>query len=224
MNKKIVAPSATSGIVYVLTNASIQGLVKIGQTTNLEARLASLNRHSGVALPFECHFAAYVEDRKKLEATLHRIFAPHRKSENREFFEMAPERVVLAIGIGQFEDVTPTTQSAKTVDEKEGLKALKKAYAATARRSKTLISQLDIPIGSVLTFSRDDSIRATVIKDNKIQFEGKDTSLSAAALIALKRLHYKSRTVNGAAYWMYDNELLTDRRLRLEIDHTQTRR
>ena len=209
---------STTGIVYVLTNAAMPGLIKIGltQSESVNQRMATLSRHAGVPVPFECHFAAKVADCKGVEAKLHKVFALHRKNDRREFFEMSPERVVIAISIGAFEDVTPSKQSPKTLDEKAGLKAQEKANSLLERRSKILISQLGIPIGSILTFSRNESIQATVIANDKIDFEGIPMSLTAAALIVLKRLSYKSTTANGAAYWMYDDELLTDRRVRLE--------
>jgi T5orf172 domain len=216
INKGMMMTETTTGIVYVLVNDAMPGLVKIGQTENLAARLYSLSNHSGVPLPFECHFAAKVKDYKSLESKLHKIFAPHRINKSREFFQMSPERVVLAISVGTYEDVTPTKSQASTPDEKEGLKALEKSHIANERRGKTLLSKLGIVIGSELTFSRDADIKATVIEGDKIEFEGKPTSLSAAALVALKRLHYKSTTANGAAYWMFEGELLTERRLRLE--------
>jgi hypothetical protein len=50
------------GIVYILTNPVMPGLVKIGQTTNeISNRLNDLNT-TGVPLPFECKFACEVDD------------------------------------------------------------------------------------------------------------------------------------------------------------------
>lgn len=56
-------------IIYILTNEAMPGLVKIGLTNNesVEARLTSLSAPSGVPLPFECYFAAEVQDAAKLE-------------------------------------------------------------------------------------------------------------------------------------------------------------
>jgi hypothetical protein len=49
------------GILYVLTNLHMPGLVKIGCTTvDVEGRIAALSSDTGVPVPFQCHFAAHV--------------------------------------------------------------------------------------------------------------------------------------------------------------------
>ena len=49
-----------------------------------------------------------------------------------------------------------------------------------------------------------------------MEFEGKRTSLSNAALIAIRRLGYEWRAIQGALYWVYEGETLLERRDRLE--------
>ena len=50
----------SEGIVYVLTNPAMPGMVKIGKTgREVEARLNDLYT-TGVPLPFECAYAARV--------------------------------------------------------------------------------------------------------------------------------------------------------------------
>jgi hypothetical protein len=60
-----------SGIVYVLINAAMPGLVKIGITeTNVEDRIRTLDNTS-VPIPFECFYAAQVTDPLKVEKAIH---------------------------------------------------------------------------------------------------------------------------------------------------------
>ena len=56
------------GIVYVLTNPAMNGLVKIGKTSreSVDHRLNELYS-TGVPVPFECVFAGKVEDESKVE-------------------------------------------------------------------------------------------------------------------------------------------------------------
>lgn len=56
------------GIIYVLTNPAMNGLVKIGKTSreSVDQRLNELYS-TGVPVPFECVFAGKVEDESKVE-------------------------------------------------------------------------------------------------------------------------------------------------------------
>lgn len=81
-------------IVYVLTNEAMPNIVEIGRTTDsVESRVSSLSGHSGVPLPFECYFAAEVQDCVKLEKTLHQLFAEYRLNPKREFFKVIRKRL-----------------------------------------------------------------------------------------------------------------------------------
>jgi hypothetical protein len=199
-------------IIYVLTNEAMPGLVKIGMTNdNVESRITQLSTHSGVPLPFECYFAAEVNDCAKLEKTLHQLFSENRINPKREFFRIDPEKVVLAISIGDFKEITPGFVE---IDEQEQ-KALEKAKA---RRPPIKLEALGIKPGDVLTFSRDETLTATVVDGGKVNFEGEVHSLSSAALRALHRLGYSTPTANGSQYWMFDGELLNERRNRMEAE------
>lgn len=199
-------------IIYVLTNEAMPGLVKIGFTNDsIESRIGQLSAASGVPLPFECYFAAGVKDCGKLEKTLHQLFSESRLNPKREFFKVDPEKVVLAISIGEFKEVTP---GAAEVD-KEEQEALEKAKA---RRSRLKLDALGIKPGDVLTSSRDDSIVAIVVEGGKVNFNGEVLSLSAAALKALHSLGYSTPAASGSEYWKFDGELLDERRRRIEAE------
>jgi hypothetical protein len=199
-------------IIYVLTNEAMPGLVKIGITTDsVELRIGQLSGASGVPLPFECYFAAEIRDCGKLEKTLHQLFSESRLNPKREFFKVDPEKVVLAISIGEFKEVTP---GAAEVD-KEEQDALEKAKA---RRPRLKLDALGIKPGDTLTSSRDDSIVATVVEGGKVNFNGEVLSLSAAALKALHSLGYSTPAASGSEYWKFEGELLDERRRRIEAE------
>ncbi len=199
-------------IIYLLTNEAMPGLVKIGRTNDsVEARIVGLSTASGVPLPFECYFAAQVKDCAKLEKTLHQLFSESRLNPKREFFNVDPEKVVLAIGIGDFTEVTP---GATPVDQEEKA-ALEKAKA---RRPRIKLDALGIFPGAVLSFSRDETITATVVEGGKVLFQGQQMSLSAAALTVLHSLGYQTPAASGSEYWIFEEELLDERRKRLEAE------
>lgn len=85
------------GIVYVLSNPAMPGIVKIGRSDqkDLKQRLRSLFNTS-VPLPFKVEYACYVEksDTKDLEAALHSAFADKRVHEKREFFRVQIDQVI----------------------------------------------------------------------------------------------------------------------------------
>ncbi|MDR1910121.1 MAG: GIY-YIG nuclease family protein, partial [Spirochaetaceae bacterium] len=65
-------PEPKHGIVYVLTNPAMPGLVKIGKTTNeIQNRLNDLNT-TGVPFPFDCLYACEVDDCGLVETSLHK--------------------------------------------------------------------------------------------------------------------------------------------------------
>ena len=197
-------------IVYVLTNEAMPGLIKIGLTSDtVEARLTNLSSHTGVPLPFECYFAAEVKDGGRIEKTLHQLFAEFRINPKREFFRLDPEKIVLAISIGEFKEVTSGVAQVE-LEEQEALDKVK------ARRPKIRLDAIGIKPGDVLSLSRDESIRATVTADGKLEYDGETLSLSAAALKALKKLGYLTPAASGSEYWMFEGELLDERRRRLE--------
>lgn len=199
-------------IVYVLTNEAMPGLVKIGLTTDsVESRIAQLTSHSGIPLPFECYFAAEVGEASRIESILHQLFSENRVNPRREFFRLDAEKVVLALSIGGFKEIklgTPEIESA----EKDALDKVK------ARRPRLRLDAIGISPGDTLTFSRDETVTAKVLLDNKIEFEGNETSLSAAALEVLTRMGYSTPTAAGTGYWMFDGELLDERRRRIEAE------
>jgi T5orf172 domain len=205
---------ADSGILYVLTNPLMPGLVKIGCTTGpVEDRIKALSSTSGVPVAFQCHFAAQVDDLTAKEKTLHQLFSDKRVNPNREFFQIAPEKAVLAIRMGSYNEVTP----GKVDIPKEEEQALEKAEEAdTKRRANINLQAIGILPGTVLTLSRDEDVHATVVTGNKVQYEEQIISLSASALAALHKLGYKSPAVSGSSYWMYEGKTLDEIRVARE--------
>ena len=84
-------------IVYVLTNESMPGYIKIGRTdTSVQQRMSELDRTS-VPLPFQCYYAARVPNNVLVEKTLHAAFADFRVRQSREFFRMDPYKAQVII-------------------------------------------------------------------------------------------------------------------------------
>jgi hypothetical protein len=83
------------GFLYVLSNPSMPGILKIGITSGLvEKRVAELSRPTSVPEPFkvECYFPIY-ENLKSAESKVHRMLDEFRTSSNREFFRVPLDQV-----------------------------------------------------------------------------------------------------------------------------------
>lgn len=175
----------------------------------MEQRIRSLDNTS-VPLPFECFYAARVNDSTFVETQLHDAFEDLRVRKNREYFEIAPERVVAALKIGTLEEVTPGVDYVESDDDQ---KALDKART---RRSAFNFKMVDIPIGSVLSFVRNSEITCKVVESKKVLLDEKVVSVSVAASQALESVGVQWKSVQGPLYWEYEGETLDERRRRLE--------
>lgn len=192
-------------IIYVLINEAMPGYVKIGKTTDLESRIRSLDTTS-VPLPFECFYACTVKDAAFVEKQLHDAFLDHRVRSSREFFEVSPERVVSALKLAEVENVTPKKDFVESQEDQQALNQ------ARTKRAIFNFKMVDIPVGAELVFSRDENIKAKVVDNRSIEYNGEITSLSSSAQ---KILGY-DYGIQGTAYWMYEGETLDERRRRFE--------
>lgn len=200
-------------IIYILTNEAMPGYVKIGKTnSNLEQRVRELSVSTSVPLPFTVFYACTVNDAKFCEHQLHDAFDDNRVNPKREFFRIAPERVVAALKLAEIENITPKKEYFESKEDQEALNAARKI------RSRFNFEMVKIPIGAELYFSRNESIKAKVIDThvaNSIEFNGKKTSLSSSAQ---KILGYQY-SVAGTDYWMYEGETLDERRRQFEAEN-----
>lgn len=196
-------------IIYVLTNETMPGLVKIGFTESLADRIKSLSAHSGVPLPFECYYAAEVDEMARVERLLHQLFSEYRVNPKREFFRLDAQKVVIALSLGNFKEVTPGDVVADQ-EEQDALEKLKE------RRGRINLEAIGILPGAVLTFSRDPNRCATVLPGNRVLMDGETLTLSRAAIKRLNALGLPTTHASGSQYWMYEDETLDERRRRME--------
>ena len=198
-------------IVYVLINEAMPGYTKIGKTTDLEQRMRDLDKTS-VPLPFECFYAACVNDMSYVEKQLHDAFADMRVRKNREFFEIAPERVMSALKLAEIEEVTPGKDFVESEDDQKALDKARK------RRAAFNFKIVEIPVGSQLAFVRDETITCEVIASKKVSFNNEAMSVSLAAQRALELQGLNWKAVQGPLYWEFEGETLDERRRRLELE------
>jgi hypothetical protein len=201
--------SDKSGIVYILKNEAMPGIVKVGLTKDLKQRLLSLN-DTNVPLPFECFYARRVDDMQFVEKRLFDAFADSRVSPRREFFRVLPERIKAALEIAPGKEVK--VDESAIVQLPGDLESLEKAKA---RRPPFRFPMVGIMPGEELSFYNEPEIKSYVVDDKNVKFEDQIMSLGKAAGIVLTRMG-KSDAVAGTDYWTKDGTTLWDLRNQAE--------
>ena len=194
--------TAKRGIVYVLTNPDLEGYVKIGTTTQSMAERMQ-NLRTAVPYPFDCEYAAVVEDAQVVEKALHTAFGGYRVEGSEFFYGLEPFRAKAVLKLLEIEDVT-IRSSKETLSEKV-------ASEVRRRNAKFKFPMARIPKGATLQWEDDLSIQCTVSDDSHIEYKGSRTSLSGAAC-EIKGWP----NANGTMYWTYEGETLQVRRERFE--------
>ncbi len=82
-------PGGGPGWVYIMSNPSMPGLLKIGVTQRkAKIRAKELSSATGVPTPFVIEFTALVEDPYSVESSVHRALSRARVNGRREFFRV----------------------------------------------------------------------------------------------------------------------------------------
>ena len=82
------------GWVYVLSNESLDGLIKIGYSSkDPGSRAKELSGDTGVPTPFIVEYEMLVEDPYGCEQRAHKILDDKRVNQNREFFRCSVTEV-----------------------------------------------------------------------------------------------------------------------------------
>ena len=171
--------SQEQGIVYVLTNPCMPGIVKIGMTerSEMDARLRELYT-TGVPLPFECKFACKVKKSEcgRIERALHTAFAPQRVNANREFFRIIPDQAIAILELFQHEDVTEEVSQ----EIENDLTPEDKAAQEKSKTKRPPINFFDMGMreGDILVFKQDENITCSVADKKHVLYQGKVTTLT----------------------------------------------
>jgi hypothetical protein len=186
--------------VYVLTNPTMPGLVKIGFTTSDPAKRIAELYATGVPLPFEVAFACKVPNPSEVEKALHQAFAPDRINPKREFFKIAPEQAIAILKLLHVQQTDVAVDLSQiTSEEVEALDDYK------SKRPKYSFGDLGILTGSVLTYSHGPAT-VTVSGDRKVTYVGEEMSLTAATRL-VRGTDYNEAPLK---YWSWQGKNLRD--------------
>ncbi|MBL7913982.1 MAG: GIY-YIG nuclease family protein [Bacteroidia bacterium] len=193
------------GIIYLLSNPVMPGIIKIGRTYKEDVKVRMKELYSsGVPLPFDCEYAATVRNIDLVEKALHTAFSPNRLNPKREFFEIEANQAIAIIKLLEIQNVSPLVEQEANVIDKAELEA-GKAYAQ--KRPRLNFVEMGIPIGSELFFINNAEI-AIVISERSVQFRGEETSITNATRLALGD-GYAYHVAPGP-YWTFKGRKLRD--------------
>lgn len=211
------------GMVYILTNPSFDGWIKIGQTTDVKKRIKDLSDKTSVPLSYRLYATYRTNKFVEVETVIHNLIdtidSRLRSQEldekgkiirRREFFHTTPEKAFKI-----FKEV------AKLLDESEKVKLFEpteeqqkeeEIIESIKKQPKFTFKLLDIPVGSKLTFINDETKVVVTLNDERsVSFNDKETVLSE---VARELLGWKRRP-QGTNYFLYKGETLVQRRERL---------
>ncbi len=195
------------GVVYVLTNPAMPGLVKIGRTNQNDplTRVAQLYT-TGVPVPFTVEYACRVENPDVVECALHTAFAPQRINQRREFFEIEPEQPVALLKLLHVKsDAEDATQEVSNDDEGITEQDRSAADRLKQRRPNFDFIEMGIPIGTLLYSSRTEDV-VTIVDSKKVDYQGEEMSLTAAT----RQMMGTEYNLAPGVYWTCEGKLLRE--------------
>lgn len=214
-----------AGVIYILTNPSFPDYVKIGYATNLEKRLAQLNRSECVPFAFRV-YAVYQVAKPLQDKELHSIIDGlnpelraidtfNGKTRTKEFYAMTAEdayslleRIAKLSGTqDRLQRMTP--EGHEILDEEVAAEIQEEA---NERRSPFSFKKCGIPEGAKIELLGHPEFVATVKDERHIEFQGLTYSLTGLAMKLLEVDHISK----GPACWTYQGRTLRDIRIERE--------
>ena len=201
------------GIVYLLTNECMPGLVKIGMTSrkDLDARMRELYT-TGVPLPFECAYACKVKlsHMGELESALHTAFAPNRVNDNREFFRISPSQAIPLLKLmNHLNEGDATAEVAAEISNDitaSDVAAIEKTKHS--RRPALNFFDMGLKKGDVLVFESDPSKSVVIAEARKVEYLGEVQSLTMVTRTLLGKP--ENYALQPTPFWLYNGDKLTD--------------
>ena len=213
-SQSLSQPLVNPGIVYILSNPSMEGYFKIGKTQgnspqDVITRMRQLD-DTPVPLPFDCEYAVVVENYDQVERGMHTAFGENRVRPGREFFEgIPPFRLKAMLELVAKENVTP--DGSETYDDAGSGRS-----SPIRRRPGFKISQARVPEGAPLLWADDPEKWCTVTVNNRVAHQDQVYSLSE--LTATFKGWSNKYAPHPAQYWLYEGQTLQERREQFDAE------
>ena len=194
------------GVIYILTNPSFPDYVKIGYADDIDKRLKQLNRSECIPFAFRVH-ATYEVNSRLSDLKLHAIIDklnPDLRSVG-EFYAMKPEEAYAILeAMAEIHDCKENLKLVvpSDVEAQEEQLAQKIDTESHEKAENFSFTKCQIPVGEEIEYYDDPSITCKVVGDRKVEYQGKEMSLTAAA----KLISGKKYAIAGPRFFKYKGE------------------
>lgn len=134
-----------SGWVYILSNESMPGLLKVGFTKNLPESRAQELYQTGLPYPFVVEYKVYTSNPYAIEQRAHRKLVEYRVAKNREFFccdlFIAIKAVDECCNLSEVKRFIRSTSKKQVAAKKEEADKLELKKAAIKNKHEPLIAK-----------------------------------------------------------------------------------
>ena len=212
------------GVIYILTNPSFPDYVKIGYADDIDKRLKQLNRSECIPFAFRVYATYEVDSRlsdlkfhtiiDKLNPDLRSIDEFNGQKRVREFYAMKPEEAYAILeAMAEIHDCKDNLKLnvPSVVEAQEEQLAQEIDTESHEKAENFSFSKCQIDIGEVIEYYDDPNIKCVVVSDRKVEYQGKEMSLTAAA----KLISGKIYSIAGPRFFKYMGEWLNDIRQRI---------
>lgn len=223
------------GFVYILKNPSFgDEWVKIGKTNqdDIMTRVNQLNGSEATPFGFRIYATYEVDDATIIEREIHKLFDEihyelrareivYGHLRTKEFFNVTPEKAYnifksIAIMRGDIDKLKIYPPDDEDVQEENDATNLS---FCRNRAKNTTFEMIGIVPDTQLKFLYDDYYCTTVNRKNKVNYNGKEFTISALALkIGRENFGWTGSCVNGFEYFTFQDETLWNRRKRIELE------
>ncbi len=211
-------------VIYILTNPSFPDYVKIWYATDIEKRLKQLNHSETIPYAFRV-YAVYETERELTDKEVHKIIDAlnpdlraieeiYGKKRTREFYAMSAEDAYKL-----FECIAKVSWTEKRLKKMkptwyEALDEKAAEHVAQSKKSK-MFSFYDMGIkdGERVVYIKDNTVKAKVVGDNKVEYWKETMTLTWLAKKLLKKEHWIPWPDYFSYKWRKLNDIRREKRL-----------
>lgn len=199
------------GYVYILTNDAFKDdWIKIGMTSKeVDLRSKQLD-NTAVPLPFKMYATCKTLKFKELEKFIHRNLEDLRIRENREFFNVNPDKVLQIFK--DFKDLFDPTAEITPYYDLPDSEIVDEVAKKKGERFK--FPMIGLTIGTELYYDNNPNIKVRIVTDTKVEYKGEKYNLGGVAKLIDGN---KKKRYDGYKLFYYNGKSLKELRKEFNV-------